>query len=117
MSMTKEQFFDELAQTLQVTEAQIEEQYYWEMARRRQFYIDHITEQIMAQPESHWFSPDFEAWMYQQQKEEVARLTMQTLIGQRIHKKPTTDMDLEFSPRKEDANHQKRNSNCDDLFI
>jgi len=117
MGMTKENFFDELAESLKVTEAQIEEQYYWEMARRRQFWIDRMIEQANAQPESHWFTSDFEAWMFQQQREEVERITMQALTGRRNEVKPTTDMDFDLSPRKEDANHQKRNQALDSNFF
>lgn len=117
MGMTKENFFDELAESLRVTEAQLEEQYYWEMARRKQFWIDRMIEQANAQPESHWFTSDFEAWMFQQQREEVERITMQALIGSRIESKPTHCTDLDLNPLTEDANHQKRNSNSDDLFI
>lgn len=91
MSMTKEQFFEEISQLLTPTEAEIETQYYWEMARRRQFYIDHITEQIMAMPESHWFSADFEAWMYEKQKEEESKLSAQMLVEKRNEVKPKSD--------------------------
>ena len=116
MSMTKEQFFEEISQLLTPTEAEIETQYYWEMARRRQFYIDHITEQIMAMPESHWFSADFEAWMYEKQKEEIAKTEPELFIARRNDSKPTTDMDFDIPPHIEDANHQKRNANLDNLF-
>lgn len=112
MSMTKQQFFDELTQNLAPTEAEIEAQYYWEMSRRRQRYIDHITEQIMAMPESHWFSHDFEAWM----NEETSKMAAELFMAKRNAGKTITDMDFDIPPLQEDESHQKRNSNFDNLF-
>lgn len=117
MSMTKEQFFDEIAETIQVTEAQLEEHYYWEMNRRRQLYLDHITKQIMEQPESHWFSPDFEAWMQQQQREQVFKIATETLMAGRKAPTPTTDMEFDIPMDVEDSNTELRNKNLDSNFI
>ena len=117
MSMTKDQFFEEIFAMVEPTEAQLEEQYYYEMARRRQLYIDHITEQIMAKPESHWFSQDYEAQMQTNGMQLLNGLSLQRFLEARKDSKAGTYMDFNLSSRSESQNSLKRDDNSDDLFF
>lgn len=116
MSMTKDLFFDALADAMQPTDAEIEMQYWYELKERREMYLAFVTKQIEEMPESHFFSADFEAWM-QQQKAERSKNHAETLLERRKVSTPTTDMDFDIPMDVEDANHQKRNQELDNLFF
>ena len=113
MSMIKDQFFEEIFAMVEPREAELEEQYWYELKERREMYLAFVTKQVMAKPESHWFSQDFEAWMNEESSKKVA----ETLIKQRNAGNPTTDMDFDLNPVREDENHQRRNHNFDNSFI
>lgn len=117
MSMTKQQFFDELTQNLAPTEAEIEAQYYWEVERRRQMWIDQVVNDIKELPDSHWFSPHFEKWMRTKEHYETERKVFAELMARRKASNPTTDMDFDIPIDVEDSNHQKRNEELDNLFF
>lgn len=116
MSMTKDLFFDALADAMQPTDAEIEMQYWYELKERREMYLAFVTKQVEEMPDNHFFSPDFEAWM-QQQKAERSKDLAELLIARRKVSTPTTDMEFDIPMDVEDSNTEKRNQELDNRFI
>lgn len=111
MSRTKELFeemFPEMVNT--PTESDIEEQYYWELARRQEIYLNFLQEYVENLPESFYFTEDFQKYI------DIASLPPEVFIAKRNMAKAITDMEFDLPPLQEDENHQKRNSNFDNLF-
>lgn len=96
MSMTKDLFFDALADAMQPTDAEIEMQYWYELKERREMYLAFVTKQVEEMPDNHFFSADFQAWM-QQQKAERAKTLAETFVAMRKKVKPIEDIDNEVS--------------------
>ena len=94
--MTKDMFSEELAQAMQVTDAEIEMQYWFTLNERREMYLAYLHKQVEEMPESHFFSADFEAWM-QEQIAERAKTLSETFIERRNKAKAIEDMDNDFS--------------------
>lgn len=116
MSMTKDLFFEAIAQALQPTETEIEMQYWYELKQRREMYLAFVTKQVEEMPDNYFFSADFDAWM-QDQKAETSKNPAEMLVARRKVGSPIEESNKDLNPHIEDENHQKRNSNLDANFI
>lgn len=112
MSMTKA-LFDELfpEMTNQPSERDLEEQYYWELARRQEIYLDFLQKYVESLPESFYFSEEFQKYI------NTSVSPSEKLMAGRKMPYPNTDMDFVIPPHIEDANHTKRNQALDENFF